>query len=666
MHVLMVVPRYSSRWGEFYQFPLGLGYIASAMKKAGHTVSGLNLNHCVGDIEDLVAAKITEVDPDMCATGGLSPFLSVAQSIFNAARRTKPSILNLAGGGMVAGEPGVIMDVMDIDYGVVGEGEETIVELLDCIENDGGLLGVQGILFRDEAGVATQTLARPQMSYLGDVAWPDYDLLDYGPNIENQRPLDSYFFHVEPNSRPRALDMITSRSCPFMCTFCFHPSGKTYRERPLDDFFAELDMLVERFDINMVALIDELFSLKKRRLLEFCERIKPYNLSWMVQLHVNSASDETIAAMRDAGCVYISYGIESMSQPVLESMQKKSKTERIEYALNLTYQNEIGIQGNLLFGDTAETLDTANESMHWWASNRHYQINLTPLIVFPGSPDYLEALEDGMIDDRVAYVNNIPEDFNISSMNNKNMEMVRFMVWVFSYSLLNMAPLDSFSESDEQVSDRDTAYDISWHCPRCDHDNTYQQVILPQHQSHSVRLSCRSCKSRWDLENVTYVAPVNSIDDEACDQKLQEAQAMFDAGKLGECHDLTNALMKQAPSYVPARLLMGRFYAKVGPAEHMIKSYGAALGLAPLDPERHCDFAEALLKVEAYGAAYLHYSQARDLNPENQRARDGLAHVDGLDLSEAQRSAYFVSWSEDAAPERLRQKAAGTKELELA
>ena len=223
----------------------------------------------------------------------------------------------------------------------------------------------------------------------------------------------------------------------------------------------------------------------------------------MVQLHVNSASDETIAAMRDAGCVYISYGIESMSQPVLESMQKKSKTERIEYALNLTYQNEIGIQGNLLFGDTAETLDTANESMHWWASNRHYQINLTPLIVFPGSPDYLEALEDGMIDDRVAYVNNIPEDFNISSMNNKNMEMVRFMVWGFSYSLLNMAPLDSFSESDEQVSDRDTAYDISWHCPRCDHDNTYQQVILPQHQSHSVRLSCRSCKSRWDLENVT-------------------------------------------------------------------------------------------------------------------------------------------------------------------
>ena len=224
-----------------------------------------------------------------------------------------------------------------------------IVELLDCIENDGVLLGVQGILFRDEAGVATQTLARPQMSYLGDVAWPDYDLLDYGPNIENQRPLDSYFFHVEPNSRPRALDMITSRSCPFMCTFCFHPSGKTYRERPLDDFFAELDMLVERFDINMVALIDELFSLKKRRLLEFCERIKPYNLSWMVQLHVNSAADETIAAMRDAGCVYISYGIESMSQPVLESMQKKSKTERREYPLNLTYQNEIGIQGNLLF-----------------------------------------------------------------------------------------------------------------------------------------------------------------------------------------------------------------------------------------------------------------------------------------------------------------------------
>ena len=165
----------------------------------------------------------------------------------------------------------------------------------------------------------------------------------------------------------------------------------------------------------MVAIVDELFSLKRRRLLEFCERIKQFDVKWMVQLHVNSACDETIRAMKDSGCVFISYGIESMSQPILESMQKKSKVPRIQEALELTYEHKIGIQGNILFGDSAETPETANESMHWWSQNRHFQINLTPLIVFPGSR-LSEALRDGLIDDkdRLGFITDIPVNFNIS------------------------------------------------------------------------------------------------------------------------------------------------------------------------------------------------------------------------------------------------------------
>ena len=105
----------------------------------------------------------------------------------------------------------------------------------------------------------------------------------------------------------------------------------------------------------MVAIVDELFSLKRRRLLEFCERIKQFDVKWMVQLHVNSACDETIRAMKDSGCVFISYGIESMSQPILESMQKKSKVPRIQEALELTYEHKIEYKVTYFFGDSAET-----------------------------------------------------------------------------------------------------------------------------------------------------------------------------------------------------------------------------------------------------------------------------------------------------------------------
>ena len=660
MHILLVVPRYSASWGEYYQIPLGLGYIASAMKNAGHTVTSLNLNHYHGTIEELVAARIAEIDPDICATGSLAPFLSILKEIFSAAKKAKPGIINIAGGGMVSGEPEMSLRVMDVDVAVISEGEQTIVELLDHLEKSKDLHEVNGIVFRNSNGNVVQTPPRAQVHDLGQIAWPDYELLECGKNLVNQRALDSYFFHSQPESRPRAIDMITSRSCPFSCTFCFHPVGKVYRERPLDDFFAELDMVVARYKINMVALIDELFSLRKQRLLEFCERIKPYGLQWMVQLHVSSAAPETIKAMREAGCTYISYGIESFSNEILASMKKKAKPERIDAALAMTFENHIGIQGNLLFGDKAETLETANVSMHWWACNRRYQINLTPLMVFPGSPDYYGALEDGLIADREAYVKNIPTDFNISLMNDKNMEMIRFQVWVFTNTLLNLAPLREFRLSDVQIPERDPAYDIVWDCPNCGHRNDYLGVVIPpdHSHSHSLRLSCRNCLSRWDVENKNYRLPDNQIN-EVRRSYFRLARALYEKIKQRKYRSIINKLLSVALSRIPASFRKGKLAHQVVSPEQMFKSIGVALQKHPFNPERHNDLAEALVEVGAYGAARMHYQQALTLMPGNERAAAGIAFMDGPEVSDEQRMTYFVSWSDDPSPVRRKHAVTG-------
>jgi anaerobic magnesium-protoporphyrin IX monomethyl ester cyclase len=651
MRVLLIVPRYSASWGEYYQIPLGLGYVASAMKKAGHIVTCLNLNHYHGTIEELIAARVAEDNPDICASGSLAPFLSILQAIFTAARKAKPGIVNIAGGGMASGEPEMSLRVMDIDIAVISEGEQTIVELLDCLEKSKNLHEINGIVFRDSGGKIVQTPAREQVRDLGQLAWPDYELLECDKNLVNQRALDSYFFHSQPESRPRAIDMITSRSCPFSCTFCFHPVGKVYRERPLDDFFAELDMVVARYKINMVALIDELFSLRKQRLLEFCERIKPYGLKWMVQLHVSSATPETIQAMSEAGCTYISYGIESLSPPILESMKKKAKPERIDSALAMTYENHIGIQGNLLFGDKAETLDTANESMHWWAYNRRYQINLTPLMVFPGSPDYYQALEDGLIVDREVYVKNIPSDFNISLMNDKNLEMMRFQLWVFANTLLNLAPLRTFKLADVQVQDRNATYDIVWDCPNCAHQNDYLGIILPPENSRSLRLSCRKCLSRWDVENKAYRPPLHTIS-EARKSFLRRATALYGKIRQRQYRAIATKLLSMVLGRFPALLRKKTVSHHMVSPEHMLKSFGVALCSNPFNPELHNDFAEALIKVGAHGAARMHYQQALALQPDNGRAWAGKDFVDSYDVSDGQRGTYFVSWSDEPPPAR--------------
>lgn len=135
------------------------------------------------------------------------------------------------------------------------------------------------------------------------------------------------------------------------------------------------------------------------------------------QLHVNSVDDAILARMHDSGCTYISYGIESMSQPVLNSMKKRSTKTRIDKAMRWTYDHKIGIQGNIIFGDTAETFETANESMEWWVKNQSYMINLSRLQVYPGSPDYIEAVRDGLIEDRIKWIDNQDVYLNISKLN---------------------------------------------------------------------------------------------------------------------------------------------------------------------------------------------------------------------------------------------------------
>src|SRR5204863_8668156 len=132
-----------------------------------------------------------------------------------------------------------------------------IVELAGAFERGRSIEAVQGIAFKNRQGHVVRTPARETDMQLGAISWPAYEAFGFGQVLEWQRPMDNYFFHT--HDRPRAIDMICSRSCPYRCTFCFHPTGKVYRDRPLDDFFAELDSLVKAYGINSVAIIDELF-----------------------------------------------------------------------------------------------------------------------------------------------------------------------------------------------------------------------------------------------------------------------------------------------------------------------------------------------------------------------------------------------------------------------
>ncbi len=601
LNVTIIVPRYIKFFGEFYAFPLGIAYVASAIKQAGYNCTALNLNHEFGNPYELVYKHIKSNKVNVCFSGGLSPFLPMINEAFCAARAANSSIVNIAGGGVVSSDPLIALDLMNIDFGIIGEGEVSAVELLSSINHGTPKKDVNGIVFRNSRGKAIKTPDSKPVMDLGKLAWPEYELLGFREHLKNQNALDDYFLHtVDKGIKPRSIDMISSRSCPYSCTFCFHPTGKVYRERSLDEFFAELSYLKKKFDINMVNLVDELFSLRKKRLIEFCERIKPYNLKWIVQLHVHSADPEILELMRESGCTYISYGVESMSQSVLHSMQKKAKPQKIDETLKTTFNSKIGIQGNLIFFDTVETLDTANETMAWWADNRRYQVYLSRLQVFPGSPDYIMANRDGLIEDRVKFSQELPPNFNISNINDLNYDNITFQLMVHGASLLIPPKNQNISACKTSISNRGKAFNICFQCNGCNHTSVYRKVFLRPEQVNFIRLTCQNCRCRVDIKNDIMDKDYHGLELSVRNKQLSRQK--------------NQGFMRKQNAKLWHNLVRNFDFTQVNKADKgfltNLRSVGEKLKQDPYSVPLQIEFGICLVFLKQYGAAMLHFKQA--------------------------------------------------------
>jgi hypothetical protein len=168
--------------------------------------------------------------------------------------------------------------------------------------------------------------------------------------------------------------------------------------------FEEIDRVMERYDVKYLCIIDELFGVKKEYVKEFCRRIKTYGIQWTATFRIPQITAELIAMLQDANCHTVSLGIESMDDRVLESMQKKITRKQIERGLKLIYEADLGVQGILIFGDPAETLETATNTLNWWKENIHYDLQLSAIITYPGTPIYEYAVQEGIIKNPVEYI----------------------------------------------------------------------------------------------------------------------------------------------------------------------------------------------------------------------------------------------------------------------
>jgi len=338
----------------------------------------------------------------------------------------------------------------------------------------------------------------------------------------------------------------------------------------------------------MLAVLDELFPTESPWLDDFCSRMRELNLLWIAQLRVNGITSQSLSIMKDAGLFYISYGIESASPVILKSMRKHITVPEVEHTLALTRKKRIGIQGNLLFGDPAETPATASTSLNWWEHHASYHLAMNFVIPYPGSAIYAQCLKNGLIPDKMAFIEQGCPPPNMTTMDDSELESLGARIAELKAGNRIFCKAHAVERGMDAVR-RCHLYDLSAVCPCCKAVNTYADFICEQIDIFN--LSCRLCNQRFDCSPMIFPHLAAR-----CAQAQAALAAARDAGR-----PMAGAPALFRPTFEEYLSLLGfsftdfdwRFFLDARPKRHGIE-YAPGVFVRPLTAESLTDRADNL------------------------------------------------------------------------
>ncbi|MBF0385440.1 MAG: radical SAM protein [Candidatus Omnitrophica bacterium] len=395
MKILLVIPDYGSK--KYYTFPLGIPYISSYLKARGWNITAFNANHYPGE----KLSQILQSDNyAVVATGGMFTHAAIMNEFVKTVRAFSPESKIILGGPIAAGDPEFTFDILRPDFLITGEGERAMDYLLQALKRGSGFRDLPGIFFK-ENGKYIRTEPAGLIENLDEVPFPDYEGFEFGYYLDNFKEDNQAFQCIGGELLNRRTGIVvTTRDCVSKCTFCFRLMGGVYRARSLENVMKEINFLRENYKVNNIAFCDDMFAANKDRVKAFCRELKVLGIPWRGQVRVNVVDDELLKIMKDSGCFFISYGFESGSHSVLKSMKKGITTEQIDRAITSAVKAKISIQGNFIFGDPAETIETAKETIRFARKYKKFCLGFGFIIPYPGTELYYKLIDNGRMDNK--------------------------------------------------------------------------------------------------------------------------------------------------------------------------------------------------------------------------------------------------------------------------
>jgi len=365
--------------------PLGLAYLAGAARRAGFGATILEA-HAHNLSPAAVLREIVHTRPDLVGLSANTFSWPLVARLARNIRAELPRVPIVIGGPQLSLYPRECMEEQSIDVAVLGEGDETVVELLERLARGDELAGTPGTLVRVGDDIV-QGPDRPPVNDLDSLALPAIDLF----------PLDEY---RSMTIATPFVTIVTSRGCPYRCRYCSQVYvGGHYREHGAERVTEEMIRAVERFGAREIIFFDETFTINRARVLDVCSAIAARDLGvhWHIRTRGDLLDEEMLLALREAGCASIHIGIEAGTARIRSLMNKQFDMDKTAATLERARKLRIETRGYFMIGYPGETPEEIEETIRLsldlpldWAS---YTITQPA----PGTDIYRDAVASGHI-----------------------------------------------------------------------------------------------------------------------------------------------------------------------------------------------------------------------------------------------------------------------------
>ena len=369
--------------------PLNLMYLASSLEEKSYSVKIIDDDLLQKGYEN-VSKQAEKLNPQLVGVTATTSTIKSALKYLELIKNILPESLTVIGGPHTTFMPYETLKNSDnLDVVVIGEGEETMVDLADhATQNIEDINDVNGIVYRDlKDGNLRTTEKRPLIKDLDKLPFPARHLV----------PFDSYGVSQEQTG-----GIITSRGCVYNCNYCSSSliMGKKFRSRSPGNVVDEIEELIDTYHINDIGFMDDTFMLNKKRASDIADEIKArdLDLTFVASSRVDRVDKSLLENLKSSGLKTIYYGVESGSQRILDLMKKGITLKNVEDAVKMAKDVNLEVLTSFILGYPGETEEDMNTTIDFSTKLDSDYCQYSILTPFPGTPIYKDLIEKNLID----------------------------------------------------------------------------------------------------------------------------------------------------------------------------------------------------------------------------------------------------------------------------